>query len=249
MSTEVSFDSNIIQLLLIIGIILLMGGYFYYENLKIKNQLLEFEYKLNKLSESLYPDNQLNERDISKDIQMESFHPNFPKNFEGGVVSERVVSEREEKEIMEHEEIHDGMAMSEEPMKDEISDEWKNISEQMKNDSDSEDDSDKKTITYIRDEVDLDNVNRRDEHGQITDADDLLKSFTIDEMLNDINSDEKDINSDEKKDLNQEIQSETTELDYKGMTVSQLKSILVEKNLPVSGNKTKLIQRILDNDK
>lgn len=241
MSAEVSFDSNIIQLLLIIGIILLMGGYFYYENLKIKNQLLEFEYKLNKLSESLYPDNQLNERDISKDIQMESFHPNFPKNFEGGVVSER-----EENEIMEHEEIHDGMAMSEEPMKDEISDEisdeWKNISEQMKNDSDSETESAEKALNYIRDEVDLDNVNRRDEHGQITDADDLLKSFTIDEMLN-------DINSDEKKDLNQEIQSETTELDYKGMTVSQLKSILVEKNLPVSGNKTKLIQRILDNDK
>ena len=242
MSTEVSFDSNIIQLLLIIGIILLLGGYFYYENLKIKNQLLEFEYKLNKLSESLYPDNQLNERDISKDIQMESFHPNFPKNFEGGVVSES-----EENKLMEHEEIHDDIVMGEEPMKDEISDEWKNISEQMKNDSDSEDDSDKKVLTYIRDEVELNIENSRDE--QITDADDLLKSFTIDEMLKDINSDEKDINSDEKEELNQGIQVENTELDYKGMTVSQLKSILVEKNLPVSGNKTKLIQRILDNDK
>ena len=240
MSTEVSFDSNIIQLLLIIGIILLLGGYFYYENLKIKNQLLEFEYKLKRLSESLYPDNQLNERDISKDIQMESFHTNFPQNFEGGVVSERVVSESEENKLMEHEEIHDDIVMGEEPMKDEISDEWKNISEQMKNDSDSEDDSDKKVLTYIRDEVELNIENSRDE--QITDADDLLKSFTIDEML-------KDINSDEKEELNQEIQVENTELDYKGMTVSQLKSILVEKNLPVSGNKTKLIQRILDNDK
>ena len=67
MSAEVSFDSNIIQLLLIIGIILLMGGYFYYENLKIKNQLLEFEYKLNKFSESLYPGNQLNEQERARE--------------------------------------------------------------------------------------------------------------------------------------------------------------------------------------
>ena len=242
MSAEVSFDSNIIQLLLIIGIILLMGGYFYYENLKIKNQLLEFEYKLNKFSESLYPGNQLNEQDISKDIQMESFHPKFSQNFEG-----EVVSERDENEIMEHEEIHDGLIMSEEPMKDEISDEWKNISDQMKNVSDSETESGEKKLNYISDEVGLDevgldDVNGGDEQGEITNEDDLLKSFTIDEMLN-------DINSDEKKDLNQDIQDEIVELDYKGMTVSQLKNILVEKNLPVSGNKTKLIQRILDNDK
>ena len=31
------------------------------------------------------------------------------------------------------------------------------------------------------------------------------------------------------------------------MTVSQLKNILTELNLPISGNKTKLIQRIKDN--
>jgi hypothetical protein len=148
---------------------------------------------------------------------------------------------------MEHEEIHDGLIMSEEPMKDEISDEWKNISDQMKNVSDSETESGEKKLNYISDEVGLDevgldDVNGGDEQGEITNEDDLLKSFTIDEMLN-------DINSDEKKDLNQDIQDEIVELDYKGMTVSQLKNILVEKNLPVSGNKTKLIQRILDNDK
>ena len=33
------------------------------------------------------------------------------------------------------------------------------------------------------------------------------------------------------------------------MSVSQLKKILEEKNLPVSGNKTKLIQRIKDGEK
>ena len=37
------------------------------------------------------------------------------------------------------------------------------------------------------------------------------------------------------------------EIDTSGLTVSQLKNILLEKNLPISGNKTKLIQRIKDN--
>ena len=36
--------------------------------------------------------------------------------------------------------------------------------------------------------------------------------------------------------------------DYDKMTVSQLKKILSDKDLPVSGNKTKLIERIKENN-
>ena len=67
-----------------------------------------------------------------------------------------------------------------------------------------------------------------------------LKSFTIDEMLKDI--EDNDINNGDNK-----IIDLKSEKDYQIMTVSQLKDILIENNLPVSGNKTKLIQRILDN--
>ena len=35
--------------------------------------------------------------------------------------------------------------------------------------------------------------------------------------------------------------------DYNDMTVSELKKVLVDMKLPVSGNKTKLIERILEN--
>ena len=35
--------------------------------------------------------------------------------------------------------------------------------------------------------------------------------------------------------------------DYNNMTVSQLKNILIDMKLPVSGNKTKLIERINNN--
>ena len=65
-----------------------------------------------------------------------------------------------------------------------------------------------------------------------------LESFSIDEMIKDIANEE-----------TAKIIDLDTSSDYQTMTVSQLKDILIEKNLPVSGNKTKLIQRILDNDK
>ena len=57
MSAELSFNSNIVQILLVIGIAILVGGYFYYENIKIKNQLLEFEYELSKLNELIKSNN------------------------------------------------------------------------------------------------------------------------------------------------------------------------------------------------
>ena len=42
---------------------------------------------------------------------------------------------------------------------------------------------------------------------------------------------------------------ETKEKDYNDMTVSELKKVLVDMKLPVSGNKTKLVERILENKK
>ena len=37
--------------------------------------------------------------------------------------------------------------------------------------------------------------------------------------------------------------------DYNDMTVSELKKVVVDRKLPVSGNKTKLVERILENKK
>ena len=45
-----------------------------------------------------------------------------------------------------------------------------------------------------------------------------------------------------------EENDENDKIDYSKMTVSQLKQILIEKKIPVSGNKTKLVQSILDNN-
>jgi len=43
------------------------------------------------------------------------------------------------------------------------------------------------------------------------------------------------------------ISANSPESKYHAMTVSELKDILLEQKLPLSGNKTKLIKRIQDN--
>ena len=60
----------------------------------------------------------------------------------------------------------------------------------------------------------------------------------IDEFIQNIKSDKDDITT---KDM--------ATKDFNDMTVSVLKKVLVDMKLPVSGNKTKLIERILENKK
>ena len=77
---------------------------------------------------------------------------------------------------------------------------------------------------------------------------DVDESKVLDEEIDTAIDTELDIN-DILKDisLDGDKKEEIKDINYSKMTVSQLKNILIEKNLPVSGNKTKLIQRILDN--
>ena len=58
----------------------------------------------------------------------------------------------------------------------------------------------------------------------------------IDEFIQTIKSDKEESSTKDMK-------------DYNDMTVSELKKVLVDMNLPVSGNKTKLVERILENKK
>lgn len=255
MSAELSFNSNIVQILLVIGIAILVGGYFYYENIKIKNQLLEFEYELSKLNKLIQPNN-LNDSTDFNDIQnkvmpeintfqmdpiqqdgsFDLFIPNVKDNVnketlvnqETIVKNDTLVNDKL-KEIKNNDIASSELIkMVDEKKSVEVSGDldkntdWEDINNQMKNNS--------------KDDVIIDSNMESDNDPE------ELKSFSIDEMLKDI---ENDTNNEETHKII-DIESGT---DYQNMTVSQLKDILLEKNLPVSGNKTKLIQRILDNDK
>ena len=267
MSAELSFNSNIVQILLVIGIAILVGGYFYYENIKIKNQLLEFEYELSKLNKLIQPNN-LNDSTDFNDIQnkvmpeINTFQMDpiqqdgsfdlFIPNVKDSVNKETLVNQEtlvKNETLVNQETIVKNDTLVNDKLKEvknndiasselikmvdekksvEVSGDldkntdWEDINKQMKNNS--------------TDDVIIDSNMESDNDPE------ELKSFSIDEMLKDIEND----NNNEETHKIIDIESGT---DYQNMTVSQLKDILLEKNLPVSGNKTKLIQRILDNDK
>ena len=83
--------------------------------------------------------------------------------------------------------------------------------------------------------------------------DDILSDKVIitDDSLSDILNVDKDLsNIDEfMQSIKKNEPTKEPKKEYIDMTVSELKKILVEMNLPVSGNKTKLIERILENKK
>jgi len=109
----------------------------------------------------------------------------------------------------------------------------------------------------IEDEINEDTMNeflkkQLDEESEIIEED-----SNINETIQEVESDDKiimmnngseiiedDIIINDSDDLNDDTIQITKEGDYESMTVNQLKKILVEKNLPVSGNKTKLIERL-----
>ncbi len=255
MSAELSFNSNIVQILLVIGIAILVGGYFYYENIKIKNQLLELEYELSKLNKLIQPNN-LNDSTESSDfqnkvipdlntfemdpIQKDGSFDLFIPDVKDSVDKGHLVKDET---LVNHDTLVNGnlnevtnndisspelIKMVDEKKSVEVSGDldkntdWEDINKQMKNN----------TTDDVVIDSNMDSDNDPEE----------LKSFSIDEMLKDI---ENDTNNEETR----KIIDIDSGKDYQNMTVSQLKDILLEKNLPVSGNKTKLIQRILDNDK
>ena len=212
MSAEVSFDSGSIQMILIIGIIIVVGIYFYYENYKIKNQLLEFEYRLNNLNEI----NHLgvkNENNIS-----------YPTNAEEINISETNIPIR----VARDEELNNELNNE---LNDELNDELNQIHQQMMSDNILQD-----TIPVQQGEMISDDIHDDNQCDRLDDDDKEMLNINLDDMLKDII-------------LDNGTNNEIKEQDYSKMTVSQLKNILSEKNLPVSGNKTKLVQRILDNSK
>ena len=213
MSTEVSFDSSSIQMILIIGLIALVGIYFYYENFKLKNKLLEIEFNLSKLNDLIYSEN--------KTVTNENIENNI----------------NPQSNLIEKEDIYD---QNNSILNNEITEnsEWDNIHEQMnKAMQDVVPDDMPNDMPYdisnVVEELNEKEVNK-DIKTQDSNQDVELLDINLDDMLRDISLDNTE--KDEIKDIN-----------YNKMTVSQLKNILIEKNLPVSGNKTKLVQRILDN--
>lgn len=125
----------------------------------------------------------------------------------------------------------------------------------------------------LTDQDDLDDLSDQDDLDDLTDLDDLsdvsiqnieqndtdnesLQEFDLDinieelnkEITKQITEDNKDDDDDhEKEDEKEDVVDEDMSDKLKGMTVNELKTCLIEMKLPISGNKTKLITRIIEN--
>ena len=124
-------------------------------------------------------------------------------------------------------------------------DEWSHIHQQMNKEDDIESSSDSENdLGDVLEDV-LGDVKPENNSANI---DEILagKNIITDNSLSDILNVDSDLNKIDEfiNTIKENELTKTISTDYDKMTVSQLKKILSDKELPVSGNKTKLIERI-----
>jgi hypothetical protein len=203
----------------------LIGGYLYYEIHKLKVVINEIQYQLNQRDQVIIHEDNITPMNNNEDIET-----NQPP---------RII-----------EESHPHIIHSK-------NNEWSDIHQQMNHTDDITDDinddiSDISSVIsdYIQEDVPPENNSAN--------IDEILagKSIITDNSLSDILNVDSDLTKIDEF-INVIKESELTKLtkltktattDYEKMTVSQLKKILSDKDLPVSGNKTKLIERIKENN-
>ena len=123
-------------------------------------------------------------------------------------------------------------------------DEWSHIHQQMNKEDDIKSSSDSEDSEDVLENV-LEDIKPENNSANI---DEILagKNIITDNSLSDILNVDSDLNKIDEfiNTIKENELTKTISTDYDKMTVSQLKKILSDKELPVSGNKTKLIERI-----
>ena len=244
--TEIHFDFLNLNNILLILVILAVGGYLYYEIHKMKLSINDIQDKLNYL---------LDKRQIITNDNIQPLQPD-----------EQIIPN----ETIIHDEsvIPNNSAMSNEQPISVLS---QNIKQQMDKDSeycssddsrsessdDSRSESSDSESRISQSEIEKDyGKNEFEQENNNASIDDILsdKNIITDNSLSDILNVDSDLNKiDEfiqniKSDKEESATKDMTK-DYNDMTVSELKKVLTDMKLPVSGNKTKLVERILENKK
>ena len=232
---EIHLDFLNFNTILLFLIILLIGGYLYYEIHTIKLTLNDLNLRLmqrNNISSDqeaiISP-----ERSYSEMVHPEEVERN-PDNHE---MNDMWTERNDDSEIRpaDDSEIRQQMTRDDSRSDDSRSD-------------DSRSDDSRSDISQSEIEKDYGKTQFDNETNNAS-IDDILSDKVIitDDSLSDILNVDKDLsNIDE---FMQSMKKNEPTKEYIDMTVSELKKILVEMNLPVSGNKTKLIERILENKK
>jgi len=232
--TEIHLDLLNFNSIFTILLILLIGGYLYYEIHKLKLIITEIQYKLN-------------QKDIQPTSYMGDIESDIPSVLPSDIPSD-IPSKAMDNPISLH---ATGISASE--AIHEKDNEWSHIHQQMNqvDDIESSDSSDSSETEEKIIRTEIQDIEPPENNS--ANIDEILagKNIITDNSLSDILNVDSDltridefINTIKANESTKEIST-----DYEKMTVSQLKKILSDKDLPVSGNKTKLIERIKENSK
>jgi len=226
MSAEIHFDFSSIQSILIIGLIILVGAYLYYEIHKIKVQINKIDQELTHIHTSKLTGGHENQLINPTEVLSDGHIAN--QVFEESPIDQSIP-----------------------PDINTCGDEWNAIHHLMNNfetENNTDNPSDiaggspdlKNEITDLPDEA----IDLPDDVIDLPVSDVAAEPRTI---MDDLNQNVNEEIDDIMEDILNQHDTKIIEPDYSKMTVSELKKILTDKNLTVSGNKTKLIERIKEN--
>ena len=247
--TEIHLDFLNFNNILLLLVILAIGGYLYYEIHRIKNSMNDIHNKLNTLMNSvkevsmgevLVDKNEIllsenNQKDIISQGPMIDQSMNIQQEQLKGVYQ---IHEQMNKDNSDNDSISkDSRSESSDDSISESSDDSRSDSESRISQSEIEKDYGKEKFEQENNNASIDDI-LSDKHiitdNSLSDILNVDSDLTkIDEFIQNIKSDKE----------------QTSTKDYNDMTVSELKKVLVDMKLPVSGNKTKLVERILENKK
>lgn len=242
---EIHFDFLNFNTILLLLLLLLIGGYLYYEIHKMKITLNDIHNKLNYLLDNnILSEGPLNSipRMDNKDMLNEGVLNEEVLN--GGIVNEGIVNIKPTEEM-------NNIQMSEikEDLKRQMIDDSDSESSDSRSESSESSDSESRiSQSEIEKDYGKDKFEQENNNASI---DDIIsdKHIITDNSLSDILNVDNDLTNidDYMNSIKKQNEDKIIKKEYKDMTVSELKKILVEMKLPVSGNKTKLIERIKEN--
>ena len=237
---EIHFDFLNFNNILLLLVILAIGGYLYYEIHKMKLSMNDIHSKLNYL---------LDKREIISNDNIQSPQPNEQIMPNGVVIPDGVIPNEA---VMSNEVIESNKtSISSQNIKQQMDKDSEYSDSESSDDSRSESSDTESRISQSEIEKDY-GKNEFEKENNNASIDDILsdKHIITDNSLSDILNVDSDLTKiDEFIQTIKSDKQESSTKDYNDMTVSELKKILVDMKLPVSGNKTKLVERILENKK
>ena len=243
--TEIHLDFLNFNNILLLLVILAIGGYLYYEIHKMKLSMNDIHNKLNilmnsdkdiSLGEVVVDKNEiLSQKQITPQDTMINPSRNIQKEEIQGI-----------HQIQEQMNKDDSLSESSDDSRSESSDDSRSESESRISQSEIEKDYGKEKFEQENNNASIDDI-LSDKHI-ITDNS-LSDILNVDSDLTNIDNFIQNIKSDKEETTTNDMPTKDMPKDYNDMTVSELKKVLVDMKLPVSGNKTKLVERILENKK